>query len=181
MTKADEPLDARYFYWLYSLIGSETNKNPARTYWQLAEQLFRTEFTWFVPNDDNRVEDGKDLRVEFCESQDEFAPREFFDEGCSMLEMLIALSRRAAFEASGEPYEWFWIILNNLNLRGFTDDVYSDGVRDGVDLVLDTVNRRDYSPDGSGGLFPLRHPKRDQRKVEIWYQLSAYLLERSEL
>lgn len=177
----EEPLDAQYFYWLYSLVGSETNKNPAKTYWSLTEQLYRKEFTWFVPNDDNRVEDGKDLRAEFCENQDVFAPREWFEEGCSMLEMLIALSRRAAFEASGEPFEWFWIIVNNLNLRMYTDDVYGGNISEIVDGILDTVINRTYSPDGSGGLFPLLQPSSDQRKIEIWYQMSMYLLERSEL
>jgi hypothetical protein len=26
-----------------------------------------------------------------------------------------------------------------------------------------------------GGFFPLTHPNDDQRKVEIWYQMNAYL------
>ena len=38
------------------------------------------------------------------------------------------------------------------------------------------VERR-YKRSGEGGLFPLKNAAKDQRKVEIWYQLSSYLLE----
>ena len=34
--------------------------------------------------------------------------------------------------------------------------------------------------DGFGGLFPLKHAKKDQRKVEIWYQLQNWLMENYE-
>jgi hypothetical protein len=37
------------------------------------------------------------------------------------------------------------------------------------------LNRRLYTTSGYGGLFPLEEPKEDQRKVEIWYQMMAYL------
>ena len=47
-----------------------------------------------------------------------------------------------------------------------------------VNDVLDRVIWRTYRWDGHGGLFPLNEPEKDQREVEIWYQLSAYLLER---
>jgi hypothetical protein len=97
--------------------------------------------------------------------------------GCSMLELLIALSRRLSFEAEGEPRDWFWHMLENLDLEQFNDQEYNDLYAKGIDKLLDQVIWRTYFPDGSGGIFPLREPKEDQRDVEIWYQLSAYLLE----
>jgi hypothetical protein len=30
---------------------------------------------------------------------------------------------------------------------------------------------------GTGGLFPLKMPKVNQRRVEIWYQMSAFIEE----
>jgi hypothetical protein len=36
---------------------------------------------------------------------------------------------------------------------------------------------RTYDRRGHGGLFPLQRSNRDQRRVEIWYQLSEYLLQ----
>lgn len=61
----DGPLDEQYLKWLYRQVASSKYRNPARTYWSLLRQLYTTEFVWTVPNDDNRVEDGRDLRYEF--------------------------------------------------------------------------------------------------------------------
>lgn len=99
----------------------------------------------------------------------------WLDLGCSMLEMLIGLSRRLSFEAEGESRDWFWTLINNLALRS---DDKNPILVEVVDATLERVIWRTYNPDGSGGLFPLRRAHKNQRKVEIWYQLSAYLLER---
>ena len=170
------PLDELYLTWLYAQICSVKEKHPARTHWSLFRQLFTKEFVWIVPNDDNRLEDGKDLRREFLEYEaiDEVDP-EWMRLGCSMLEMLIGLSRRLAFEAEGEPRDWFWVLMGNLNLDSCNDSIRHD--YEEVDEILDRVIWRTYKHDGHGGLFPLKHSDRDQRDVEIWYQLSAYLLE----
>lgn len=171
------PLDELYLTWLYSQIGSVKEKHPARTHWSLARQLFTKEFVWIIPNDDNRLEDGRDLRVEFLEEEGiEDPDPEWMRIGCSMLEMLVGLSRRLAFEAEGEPREWFWHLMKNLGLNHCSDKrrlTYEE-----VNDVLDRVIWRTYRWDGHGGLFPLNEPEKDQREVEIWYQLSAYLLER---
>ena len=170
------PLDELYFRWLYGLVSSVKQKSSARTYWSLLRLLFRKEFVWFVPNDDNRVEDGKELRYEFLDAEEiETVDPEWIDMGCSMLEMLIGLSRRLSFEAEGEPREWFWRLLENVGLASYND---RDGVpAELVDEILERIIWRTYSAQGDGGLFPLRSPSRDQRKVEIWYQLNTYLSE----
>lgn len=171
-------LDELYLTWLYGQIGSIKTRNRSRSYWSLSRQLYKKEFIWLVPNDDNRVEDGRDLRYEFFEACEIVDPDPtWMAMGCSMLEMLIAISRRLSFEADGEPRIWFWHLIEILDLHQYNDRVYNDKIRDTVDDVLDTVIWRTYLPNGRGGLFPLNHPKRDQREVELWYQLSAYLLE----
>lgn len=171
-------VDDRYFEWLYGLIGAVRNRNPARSHWSLNRQLYTKEFVWLVPNDDNRVEDGKDLRSEFVDEQgtDGISPA-WMGLGCSMFEMLIALSRRASFESDKVPGEWFWIFMQNLKLDTYTDKYYTRALTRGIDDILDRVIYRTYAPDGTGGLFPLLRASKDQRKVEIWYQLAAYLLE----
>lgn len=141
-------------------------------------QLYVKEFVWLIPNDDNRAEDGKALRYEFINEQgiDE-VDQAWLDLGCSFLEMLIALARRAAFESDDEVVEWFWRFIFNLGLNNHTDSAYTRETEREVDNVLDTVIFRTYDADGLGGLFPLTHPRQDQRKVELWYQLAAYLTE----
>jgi hypothetical protein len=176
-----EPLDERYLEWLYGQVASVRLKNPARTYWSLMKLLYTTEFVWLIPNDDNRVEDGRDLRQEFINDAGLDQPEsDWMTIECSFLEMLISLSRRLAFHADddGDAGRWFWHLLNNINLGNFNDVHFkTDQQKEYVESILEKVIWRLYRDDGFGGLFPLRNPKEDQRKVELWYQLSSYLLE----
>lgn len=176
----EKPLDELYFEWLYSQVGDPRIKNPNRTYWKLLLQLYKKEFIWFVPNDDNRIEDGRDLRFEFVDAaglQD--VDPNWISLGCSMFELLVGLSRRLAFEAEGEPRDWFWHLLGNIGLRYCTDANFEVFSEEEIDAKLDAVIYRTYYPSGHGGLFPLENTTNDQRKVELWYQLSEYVLERS--
>lgn len=171
-------LDEQYLTWLYSRVGSVKVRTPSKTYWSLLKKLYTTEFVWFVPNDDNRVEDGRDLRHEFFELYDIDNEEEWMGLGCSFLELLIGLSRRLSFEAEGDPRDWFWVLIDNLRLTNFTDAYFEKkAAEEHVEELVDAVIWRTYDYDGDGGLFPLQHATRDQRDVELWYQLCAYVLE----
>jgi hypothetical protein len=171
------PVDELYFKWLYAQVADPGLTEKANTCWGLLKQLYTKEFVWIVPNDDNRVEDGKYLRIEFLDSERVVLDDPIWIElGCSMLELLIGLSRRLAFEAEGEPADWFWQLMDNLGLAHYDDR--KKYPREDVDFTLDEVIWRRYLPSGRGGLFPLHHTDVDQRKIELWYQLSAYVLER---
>lgn len=172
----DAPLDEHYLTWLYSQVGDVQERNPSHTYWRLLKQLYTTEFVWFIPNDDNRVEDGRCLRHEFLQNEGLFpVDPNWMHLGCSMLEMLIGLSRRLAFEAEGEPAAWFWKLIENVGLEYYNDNMpYQE---EQVDEVLKRIIFRTYRRNGEGGLFPLRHAREDQTRVELWYQLNAYLIE----
>lgn len=173
-----EPPDEAYLRWLYGQVAPVSARNRNKTYWTLFGQLYSKEFVWDVPNDDNRVVDGLALRYEFIYEKGLQVDREWLHLGCSMLEMLIALSRRLAFEAEGQPRAWFWQLLQNVHLDTYTDAiVVSDKQREEIDEVLENIIWRRYDYDGNGGLFPLKHAHQNQRKVELWYQMSAYLLQ----
>lgn len=172
----NKPLDELYFVWLYSQVGDPKTTNPSRTYWKVLKQLFTKEFVWIVPNDDNRVADGKDLRYEFvAELQLRDVDEGWMKLGCSMLELMVGLSRRLAFECDGRPRDWFWHLAENIDIHRYNDRSHYE--EDRIDAILDRIIWRTYDRDGHGGFFPLRRPKEDQRRVEIWYQLSAYILE----
>lgn len=175
-----EPLDELYTVWLTSQVSNVKLKNPSRTYWSVLRQMHCKPFVWLVPNDDNRVQDGLYLRDEFAALHTEVEiDRNWYDLECSMLEMLIGLSRRLAFESEGEPREWFWHLLETMGLTTWcADKHYNLEIAEKIDEVMDRVIWRTYSRDGYGGLFPLGHAERDQRRVELWYQLNAYLMER---
>jgi hypothetical protein len=143
----------------------------------MLRQFFTTEFVWFVPNDDNRAEDGRALRYEFLNDLGVSHPgSEWMDLPCSMLEMLIAVSRRLAFEAEGAPRDWFWELVDNMGLAHINDQQYDDERCAEIEEALNRVIWRTYHSNGQGGLFPLVDPVEDQREVELWYQLSYYLI-----
>lgn len=177
--------ESLYFDWLYSHVGS-SNLNPAHSYKLLAEQLHKRRFTWSVPMDDNRIADACALRRKFSSIAGIELNHEDTDPqyGCSVLELILSIADRCAFESAGsncgfDTDEWFWILMKNLAMDQYTDDVYCGerGVPEQVEHILDVFIDRRYKRDGRGGLFPLRHPNQDQREVELWYQMSAYLIE----
>jgi hypothetical protein len=169
-----------YYSWLCDLI--DVNQRD-RSYWFLAEVLHNKDFSWTVPNDDNRGFEGKDLRDRFCDETDCPYIYDYFSNQCSMLELIIGLAYRCESimvdQDLGVPMcDWFWRLLSNVGIDKFTDeDYYVLGGFHAVDEILNRVIERTYHRSGRGGLFPLKHPKKDQRKVELWYQMSAYLVE----
>lgn len=161
-----------YFHWLVPQVKDTEQR---RTYWDLLRLLFETEYVWLIPNDDNRMIDGLELRTEFLLEAD--APRFVSPDGfgvCSFLEMLVALSRRLAFQAGGEAEGWAWQLVVNLELHRLSDPL-GRVRRTRVADILETVIYRNYNPDGTGGLFPLAWPQDDQKQVELWYQMAAYI------
>jgi hypothetical protein len=173
-----KPLDELYFIWLYRQVANPDIRDPSLTYWKLLKELFTKEFIWLIPNDDNRIGDGKALRSEFVQDEDlSDVDRDWAELGCSVLELMLGLARRLAFEAEGEPHFWFWIMMENLGINKYSDEWRLP--RKHIQKILDRVIFRTYKENGVGGFFPLKHPEQDQRKVELWYQLSAYVLEQS--
>jgi hypothetical protein len=167
------PLEAIYFDWLYAKV--MLSDSPAESYFRLLQTLYETEFIWLVIGDDNRAEDGVALRYEFVQNLNfEVRPQEL-SFGCSVLEMMIALSRRAEFQTDLRPSVWFWEFVRNLGLSDYYDDNFDiEKVKD----ILHTFVWRSYNHDGSGGMFPLVGAECNQKEIEIWYQFSAYLIEK---
>jgi hypothetical protein len=136
-----------------------------------------------VPNDDNRAFEGKELRCKFCEEYGFDYDYEQFNMAASMLELIIALAYRCEGimidqQDNASMRDWFWRLLENAGLDRFTDDAYY--VLHGptmVDQILNSIIHRTYKRNGKGGLFPLKFAEKDQRKVELWYQMSTYLIE----
>src|SRR3954469_19084960 len=181
MTKKDkERLREDYLSWLEAQLRDESG-NLDKTYWDLLNLMFEKKFIWLVPMDDNRIQDGRDLRVEFTTSS---VPRFRKDSTAVLLEMapisflevLIALSRKLAFTAGGTAPGWAWQLLNNLELHRMYDPL-TPQKRNRAEEILDTVIQRKYLPNGEGGFFPLAWPEEDMTQVELWYQLNDYVSE----
>ena len=172
-----EEINNEYFEWMFDLVCG-TRYSKRISFRKLLIYLHDTEFRYSIPMDENRAEDGMNLRYRFAllREIDDFA--EYLDGPCSVLEMMIALSIRCEENIMDDPGigdrtgQWFWGMINNLGLGSMTDnqfDIYY--VEDVIERFLD----REYEPDGKGGLFTVRHCDRDLTTVEIWHQLCWYL------
>lgn len=162
-------LHEAYLDYLAPQVGADPD---GETYWQLLRLMHSKEFVWFVPNDDNRIVDGLDVRGEWLDMIE--LP---IDMGpCSFLEVLVGLSRRMDFLTNERAEGWGWQLITNLGLNKMPDPL-SRYKSQKTEDILEAVIWRTYQADGSGGFFPLIHPQEDQRKVELWYQMSAYVEE----
>jgi hypothetical protein len=166
-----EPIDGQYFNWLRRQVLAYDA--PSFLYLDLLNLLYRTEFVYIIMGDENRAEDGIELRLDFLRETNADNDLHWFQAPCSVLEVLIAFARRAAFETDMPSAEWFWRFIANLRLDGFQSLSRSD--RRIVERVLETWMWRIYDYSGYGGLFPLHEPDEDQRKLEIWYQFNRYI------
>lgn len=168
-----------YFHWLCDQV--EMNDSNYSHYF-LAQDLYAKKFYSIIPNDDNRAMDGIALRQRFYEEVG-YSDNEILDGPCSILELFLALAERidgimADITNTNKTIKWFWELLMNLRLNEFDDDSYYDrNGKNEVERILNVFLSRTYKRDGKGGLFPLFKPVKDQRKVEIWYQMNQYLLE----
>jgi hypothetical protein len=175
LTGMTDRLAEAYFHWLVEQIREES-RHPAKTYWDLLRQMHGKEFLWDVPWDDNRLADGLELRRTFFDERN--FPGEIVDTDdfgpCSVLEVLIGVSRKLAFFDGGEPEAWAWQLLVNLGLDKMPDPLSKRKARK-VDEILERLIWRTYEPDGTGGFFPLNRPTMDQTKIEIWYQMASYI------
>lgn len=163
-----EPIETLYFNWLCAKV---LDRN-SRSYSTLMEILFATEFVWIVPADKHRAADGEELRQDFLRRRHLRVPL-LETTPCTVLEMLIAFSKRAEFQTDIPARNWFWTFLSNLGLDQFEEVSESDVPL--IEDILHTFTWRIYEPNGYGGMFPLDHTNNDQREIEIWYQFCEYL------
>lgn len=173
----DTAAEAAYFDWLTGLVAEGGNSGRVKEYSDMLEFLFYQVFLFTVPNDDNRSDDGCELRKKFESRTGSRLGRQTFYRACTVLEMMIGVAERMAFfifdpEKSEEPDAacCFWEMIDNV---GFGSNNVAN------EQLLGKLLYRTYNRDGTGGsMFPVPGTTVDMRKVEIWYQMMLYLNER---
>jgi hypothetical protein len=168
----DEPIENEYFNWLCAKV----LQRGTRIYHDLLKILHTTEFQYVVRADRHRASDGVELRTYFLQETGFESNRTWFDQPCSVFEVFVSFADRASFQTDIPARDWFWEFMENLMLDQYRQVSSSD-----IPVIKDTLElfmSRTYDPNGYGGMFPLRHPQRDQREVEIWYQFCDYLRDR---
>lgn len=178
------PIDHQYLEWLYSRVASVENINLTRQYTKLFGIFFTEEFIWIHPRDANFAQYGIELREVFVEQTGiSLRGNSGFlrDEPCSVLELFIALANKLSDDdpEEREPAYWFWEMMENLGFRNLNDAKIKPEDEPLIRTILQYVMERRYNRKGEGGLFPLQRTRKDQTKVELLYQLEAYLAERT--
>lgn len=173
----EERINNDYFEWICEEIDSGRFTRDL-SYRKLLMHLHNIEFTWCIPMDENRADDGIQLRRRFALANHDVSLSRCIHGPCSVLEMMAALALRCEDIIMDDDLvgnrtgQWFWGMINSLGLTRMNDSRFD---REYVDEIIATFLNREYAPDGRGGLFTIRYCDRDLRTVEIWCQLSWYL------
>ena len=116
----------QYYKWLCQKVFIPQRRH----YKRLVKYLHSIPFTYTVPLDRNREEDGFELRRRFAY---EYAYPinclydDMVDEPCSVLEMMVALAIRCEehimedLELGDRTEKWFWIMIDSSGLNTLTD------------------------------------------------------------
>jgi hypothetical protein len=175
------PLVRPYFRWLYDQVVYFNDPQGMQSYWQVCARMQDMTFLDLVEHDSNRIAEATNLRDRFLATLADVTPHDRNDllfPDASIFEVLVALAERANYMVEMDMYKWFNIFLRNLGLDRYSDGYCLLHLTGNIDRILNRFNRRSYRANGhNGGLFPLEHPTRDQREVELWYQMGAYINE----
>lgn len=164
-----------YFDWMCNLVGVQP-----RYFGKLMQFLNNKMFYYSIAMDGNRYEDGISLRYRFgleTGIDDYIIANEIDNKPCSVLEMMVALALKCEEHIMGNPDTgnrvalWFKEMLDSLGLSYMNDAHFDESV---ADQVVERFLRREYSPDGRGGLFTVPSTIKDMRQTEIWTQANLY-------
>ena len=165
-----------YYDWLLEQVDIFLPEH--RNYERLLRELNSVEFTWVIPMDENRDMDAVELRKEYLFDCG-YHRYDLWTTPRSVLEVLIAFSRRIEIEITGEPgnddlSRWFWVMIDNLGLLKFSDDRF---IKEEVDKILEKWLSHLYKKNGKGSIFLTHKTDIDFREMEMWYQMHTYLNE----
>lgn len=179
--------NSSYVDWLESFTIDETMTDDRRLeYSKLIRTLWNIEYIPSLGNDHDRAAEGIELRTRYRKilakkagDGEFYTPdiREIFGE-CRVLEMLVALSMRMYDLMQDLGFynsvsRWFWEIMSCLGLDAFDDISWKDG-RDEIlvdNMLTDIMNLEGGVYGSPGGWFGVR----GWQRLEIWYQMHAYL------
>ena len=161
-----------YYSWLIRQLNISSDCN----YTKLLKKLFDTDFIYIMDRDQNRAEDGVELRQRYCETTGYGLS---MNRPCSVLELMISCAMHVEAFMNSADYKdrtnvWFWEMITSLGLRSYNDIRYDELE---VTTILMRFMNRNYEPNGRGGLFTVINPEEDMRSVEIWYQLCWHVNE----
>ena len=182
-------MEEEYFDFLLSFLDEDESQLPSifGNYYLLSK-LHRIDFRYSLMMDRNRDMDGREWRNRYGGE----LPPAFLKRPASVLEVILGLADRMAFELDDEAgiTQYFWELTDNLGIN-YMDYQFEDDPD--IDLIIkrkiDRWMSRQYDSDGRGGIFPLKSVPRfsgenefpNQNRLELWYQMQLYLAENYDI
>lgn len=180
----DDPArnDFRYYLrWLIARVKGTTN------YSKVLAMMHDTRFEYVIPQDRYRESDGRNLRRMYADERGFEITDEDLSYPASLLEVMVSLSDTMSMNVLYDednpdalPYLYFGEMMENCGLANYTNSYLENlskaQAREFVDGICKKVMYRRYSRNGEGGLFPIPGCRKDQRKIELWYQMNEYIL-----
>lgn len=165
----------RYYIWLLEMIDFDSHGHDKQS--KLLQYLHNKEYVWDIWTDENRAEDGLNLRCRF-EKETDYLDYSPLEKPCSVLEMMVAFAERidkdVTDEEYGTPY-WFWIMIENLGLKDCTDDVFdAKKVNSVLDNWLNSLTKNDLK----SGIFPGKSGKKPESDTDEWFRMQKWIAER---
>lgn len=157
-----------YFNWLYKISFGES-----REWYDVMLDLDEVAFHWdsTIKYDENRALDGLQLRRDFLFAEGMTRETRDIDaRPVSFFEVYVGLGKKLAHLLDRDLQASMAYLMSIGPFQPYFD----------LGQVLEAAHRvmdRDYSYNGEGGLFPLQNPPRDQRLVELLYQLNLHVLD----
>lgn len=173
----------QYIEWI-AIAKLKFDYNEFSKYNALIWTLVDIPFDYSHPMDENRYNDGLGLRREF-ENLTEYilADEAGYKERCTVFEMMAALAARCENQimrdvALGDRSKtWFLEMCKNLDILQWDFDHLQYSYKDDIKQKVYIWLSRKYEKDGKGSPFPLKNAQENQRNVQIWGQMNAYLME----
>lgn len=173
------PYGDHYFRWLCE----DMTLWKGKEYWALLHQLYCKPYYWIHEGDAKLAEDAMEMRAFYQSIWKSKLPE---DMPINCLEIIRYLSMRlGCMVTDNSEKEWFWELMTNLKLDGFSDfNYYRAGGSSVVNYRLALWLTRRYNPAGQGGIFPMSllrfflnkdKADQDQTKLSTYEQSIAYL------
>lgn len=166
-----------YLKWISNIVGCRDM--------DLLRRLNDVEFRWSIELDENWASHAlyfaRDPFNEYLLEHYEVDPEvEVVMGPVSVLEVIVAMCCKMDnllwdCTVGDQRPRWFKVIMNASGLGSATADEF--------DYIINRILDRKIDFNGNGGWFPLRinEQNRDQRTLDIWRQLNAYIMENPQL
>lgn len=181
----NQDLDGWHQYIEWVCVGQlKMDAKEFSKYNALIHTLVKIPFTYIHPMDENRLVDGLSLRKEYehvTEADLSLEPN--YLEQVSVFEVIAALAIRCEnaimrdVTIGDRTKVWFFEMLQNLDILKWDFEHLQYEYTDDICQKVNRWMKREIEKDGTGGLFPLKHPHTNQKNEQLWNQMMAYCRE----